>query len=37
MANEHRSRAQSLLRAWLKFSAANHFDDSTWDPRAAQE
>jgi GH3 auxin-responsive promoter len=37
MANEHRSRAQSLLRAWLKFSAANHFDDATWDPRAAQE
>ena len=31
------SRAQTLLRTWLKFSAANHFDDATWDPRAAQE
>lgn len=31
------SRAQTLLRTWLKFSAANKFDDATWDPRAAQE
>ena len=29
--------AQKLLRAWLKFSDANRFDDATWDPRAAQE
>src|SRR5438105_2229995 len=28
---------QPLLRAWLKFSAADRFDDATWDPRAAQE
>jgi GH3 auxin-responsive promoter len=31
------STVQKLLRAWLKFSAANKFDDATWDPRAAQE
>ena len=31
------STVQRLLRTWLKFSAANHFDDATWDPRAAQE
>ncbi len=28
---------QNLLRLWLKFSAANHFDDSTRNPAAAQE
>jgi hypothetical protein len=28
---------QKLLRTWLKFSAADKFDDATWDPRAAQE
>jgi hypothetical protein len=32
-----RSTVQALLRTWLKFSAANHFDDSTWDPAQAQE
>jgi hypothetical protein len=31
------SNVQRLLRTWLKFSAANRFDDSTWNPRAAQE
>ena len=31
------SSVQSLLRLWLKFSEANSFDDSTWDPAAAQE
>ena len=31
------SRPQLLVRAWLKYSAANEFDDATWDPRAAQE
>jgi len=28
---------QRLLRTWLKFSAASHFDDATWTPREAQE
>ena len=28
---------QSLLRLWLRFSEANHFDDATWHPEAAQE
>jgi hypothetical protein len=28
---------QRLLRTWLKFSAANTFDDATWAPREAQE
>ena len=28
---------QRLLRTWLKFSAANKFDDATWTPREAQE
>ena len=28
---------QRLLRTWLKFSAANTFDDATWTPREAQE
>jgi hypothetical protein len=28
---------QNLLRLWLKFSAANHFDDATRDPAAAQQ
>jgi hypothetical protein len=32
-----KSPVQRLLRTWLKFSAANTFDDATWDPRAAQE
>jgi hypothetical protein len=32
-----KSPVQRLLRTWLKFSAANSFDDATWDPRAAQE
>src|SRR5438128_629541 len=27
---------QSLMRLWLKYSNANHFDDSTWEPAAAQ-
>jgi hypothetical protein len=27
---------QSLLRIWLKHSDADHFDDSTWRPGAAQ-
>jgi len=31
------SRPQQLVRAWLKYSAANEFDDATWDPRASQE
>lgn len=30
------SSAQSLLRLWLKHSNADHFDDSTRRPRAAQ-
>ena len=29
--------AQNLLRLWLKFSAADRFDDATWQPGAAQE
>jgi hypothetical protein len=29
--------AQKLLRTWLKFSDANHFDDATWQPAQAQE
>lgn len=32
-----RSPVQRLLRQWLKFSAANKFDDGTWSPRASQE
>jgi hypothetical protein len=28
---------QHLLRLWLKFSAANRFDDATWQPLAAQQ
>jgi len=32
-----RSTLQALLRRWLKFSAADEFDDATWDPRFAQE
>ena len=32
-----KSPIQRLLRTWLRFSAANKFDDATWDPRAAQE
>jgi hypothetical protein len=28
---------QRLLRTWLKFSAASHFDDATWSPREAQQ
>jgi hypothetical protein len=32
-----RSTVQALLRTWLKFSAANAFDEATWDPRRAQE
>jgi hypothetical protein len=32
-----KSPIQRLLRTWLKVSAANRFDDATWDPRAAQE
>ncbi len=28
---------QNLLRLWLKFSAANRFDEATWTPAAAQE
>ena len=32
-----RSPIQRLLRQWLKFSAANKFDDGTWSPRASQE
>ncbi len=31
------SSLQGVLRLWLKFSAANRFDDATWDPAAAQE
>ena len=31
------ARRSRCSGAWLKFSAANHFDDATWDPRAAQE
>jgi hypothetical protein len=31
------SSIQSVLRVWLKVSAANRFDDATWKPRAAQE
>ena len=31
------STVQRLLRLWLKFSAANRFDDATWQPRATQE
>ena len=31
------SSVQSLLRVWLKFSAANRFDDATWKPGEAQE
>jgi hypothetical protein len=27
---------QGLLRLWLKFSAANRFDDATWQPAVAQ-
>ena len=34
---QRKSPVQRLLRSWLKFSAANKFDDATWDPRAAQE
>jgi GH3 auxin-responsive promoter len=29
--------AQRLLRTWLRFSAANQFDDATWRPELAQE
>ena len=32
-----KSPVQRLLRTWLKFSAANQFDDATWNPRASQE
>ena len=32
-----KSPIQRLLKTWLGFSAANKFDDATWDPRAAQE
>ena len=28
---------QNLLRLWLRFSEANHFDDATWHPEVAQE
>jgi hypothetical protein len=28
---------QRLLRTWLRYSAANRFDNATWDPRRAQE
>ena len=31
------SSVQSLLRVWLKVSAANRFDDATWKPGEAQE
>jgi hypothetical protein len=31
------STVQRLLRTWLKLSAANRFDDATWQPAAAQE
>ncbi len=31
------SAVQRLLRTWLKFSAADKFDDATWQPEAAQE
>ena len=31
------STVQRLLRAWLKVSAANRFDDATWDPATAQQ
>ena len=31
------SSVQSVLRLWLKLSAANRFDDATWRPREAQE
>ena len=34
---QRKSPVQRLLRGWLKFSAANKFDDATWEPRAAQE
>jgi hypothetical protein len=31
------SSIQSLLRVWLRYSAADRFDDATWKPREAQE
>ncbi len=31
------ARLQSLLRLWLRHSSAQHFDDSTWRPEAAQQ
>src|ERR1700682_1509628 len=31
------SALQSMLRWWLKFSNADHFDAATWDPKRAQE
>src|SRR5438132_10163354 len=31
------SAVQRLLRTWLKFSAADKFDDATWQPEASQE
>lgn len=31
------SSFQSVLRLWLRFSAADDFDDATWKPREAQE
>lgn len=31
------SAAQTLLRLWLKFSAANQFDDATWQPAVTQK
>ena len=35
-AKRRSSPVQKLLRTWLKFSAANEFDDATWDPGEAQ-